>query len=123
MSEQNNTKKESFSQKPIVRVLCIELKISKPNVLKFIPSVYLAEIELLLEQADEVELRLKVENEIERTRKIWRLSRVLCKFSFPPRVRRVAAVARKLSQTAVTLASNSELASSIFSQCSAVRAR
>lgn len=62
MIKQDNTKKESFSKKPIVRVVCIKLVTSRFNVLQFIPSAYLPEVVTLLEQADEVELRLKIDN-------------------------------------------------------------
>lgn len=64
MSNQNNTKKESVSNSRVLRVVCVELTVSQKDVLKFIPSAYLAEIEPLLEQVDAVEVRLKIADKI-----------------------------------------------------------
>ena len=64
MNEQNNTTDQKAAQNKIVRVVRVEISVSRLNALRFLPSAVLPEVAALLEAADEIVLRLKINGSI-----------------------------------------------------------
>jgi hypothetical protein len=62
MNKQDSRENQLPSPNKLVRVVRIELSMSKTNILKFVPSSFLEEVTSLLKQADELELRFKIED-------------------------------------------------------------
>lgn len=63
MSEQNNTENKSSSRNPLVRVIRIELFLDRTNILKFVPSSFMADVLTQLDTIDELEIHFKIKRE------------------------------------------------------------
>ncbi len=65
MTNQDNIENEPVTSQKAVRVVRLEIAANRLRVLSFVPSSFLPQVVPLIAQADEIEIRLKINNEIE----------------------------------------------------------
>ncbi len=60
MIEENNYFEAEEQKRKILRVIRLEMIVDKKTLARFIPSAYLSELYRYIDEADEVEMRFKI---------------------------------------------------------------